>query len=145
MSFFYEKFCKMKKGKITRKNTPTKLQNKMQCFVSFSLLFSFLSLFPFFLLSNPVLLVLLVLNFVFASTPCPRGRKGGGGSFRMQSLMMTLEIYINTYIVVQRGPGHRLKRSKLCFLLVIVEIIIEIVGKQERRSCFLLFWIVALF
>ncbi|EMF11754.1 uncharacterized protein SEPMUDRAFT_149650 [Sphaerulina musiva SO2202] len=52
--------------------------------------------------------------------------------------MMTLDIYI----VVQRGPGNRLNRS---FLLVIVEIITEIVGKQERRSCFLLFWIVAYF
>lgn len=34
-----------------------------------------------------------------------------------------LDAYINTYIVVQRGPGNRLNRSKLCFLLVVVEII----------------------
>lgn len=68
-----------------------------------------------------------------------QGPEGGGGSFRVQSLMMTLEMYINTYNVVQRGPGNRLNRPKLCFLLVIVEIIIEIVGKQERRSCFFTF------
>lgn len=75
----------MKKGnpKNTRKNTPTKIEiAKQECSVLdlFFFLFSF-SLFPFFLLSNPVLLVLLVLNFVFASTPCPRGRKGEGGRF----------------------------------------------------------------
>lgn len=31
--------------------------------------------------------------------------------------------YVYIYIVVQRGPGNRLNRPKLCFLLVIVEII----------------------
>lgn len=69
-----------------------------------------------------------------------QGPERGGGSFRVQSLMMTLEMYINTYIVVQRGPGNRLDRSKVCFLLVIVEIIREIVGKQERRSCFFFYF-----
>lgn len=83
--FFNEKFIKqMKKGKITRKNTSTHLPKKEKCsvlYLFFSSLFFSFSLFPFFLLSNPVLLVLLVLNFVFASTPCPRGRKGEGGRF----------------------------------------------------------------
>lgn len=46
---FNEKCCKMKKGKITRNNTPTKLQNKVQCFVSF---FSSLFFFPFSFLSS---------------------------------------------------------------------------------------------
>lgn len=137
----------MKKGKIQEKHIH-EIANKEKCSVLclFFLLFSFLSLFPFFLLSNPVLLVLLVLNFVFASTPCPRGRKGGGGSFRVQSLMMTLEMYIDTYIVVQRGPGNRLNRPKLCFLLVIVEIIRDCgqAGK-EKLFVFLFFRIVALF
>lgn len=134
MCFLTKSLLKNEERKNTRKNTPTNLQTKMQYFVSFFLLFSF-SLFPFFLLSNPVLLVLLVLNFVFASTPCPRGRKGEGGRF-VCKVWWWLWIYIYIYSVIQRGPGNRLNRS---FLLVIVEIIIEIVGKQERRSCFFTF------
>lgn len=52
--FFNEKFYNMKnKGKITRKNTPTKFEiakkKKMQCFVSF---FSSLFFFPFSFLSS---------------------------------------------------------------------------------------------
>lgn len=49
----------------------------------------------------------------------------------MQSLMMTLDIYI----VVQRGPGNRLNRPKLCFLLVIVEIIRDC-GQAGKEKLF---------
>lgn len=58
----------------------------------------------------------------------------GGGSFRVQSLMMTLDMYI--YIVVQRGPGNRLNRS---FLLVIVEIIRDC-GQAGKEKLFFYFF-----
>lgn len=96
MFFFNEIFYKMKKGKITRKNTPTKIEiAKQECSVLYLSFFSFL--FPFF------------LPFFFLTQCCwsfscwtsyshllhvPGAGRGGGGSFRVQSLMMTLWIYI---------------------------------------------------
>lgn len=57
-----------------------------------------------------------------------QGPEGGGGSFRVQSLMMSKYIYI----VVQRGPDNKLNRS---FLLVIVEILRDC-GQAGKEKLF---------
>lgn len=129
----------MKKGKITRKNTSTKLQTKIQCFVSFFFFsFSFLSLFPFFLLSNPVLLVLLVstsYSHLLHVLGAGRGR-GVVSCAKSDDDSGYIYIYI---IVVQRGPGNRLNRPKLCFLFVIVEIIRDC-GQAGKEKLFFYFF-----
>lgn len=43
------------------------------------------------------------------------------------------------YIVLQRGPGNRLNRSKLCFLLVIVEVIRDC-GQAGKEKLFFYFF-----
>lgn len=80
------------------------------------------------------MLVLLVLNFVFASTPCPRGRKGEGGRF-VCKVWWWLWIYISSSREVQE-TGSTAPSS--AFYLWSLRLL-EIVGKQERRSCFFTF------
>lgn len=146
MFFLTKNFRKWRrrKRKNTRKNTPMKFAKKKNavCCIFFSSLFfsfsfSFLSSFYPSVVGPPR--VELRIRIYSMS----QGPEGGGGSFRVQSLMMTLEMYINTYIVVQRGPGNRLNRS---FLLVIVEIIRDCGQARKEKLIFSfldcgLFWV----
>lgn len=146
--FFFTKILKNEERKMQEKTHPRNCKIKMQCFVSF---FSSL-FFPFF------------LSFFFLTQCCwsfscwtsyshllhvPGAGRGRGvvscAKSDDDSLDMYIYIHISSSREVQRGPGNRLNRPKLCFLLVIVEIIRDCGQAGKEKLFFYFFWIMALF